>query len=200
MNRPRVTAQHSVDPIDQRVLCSPHAYTTPGIEVSAAFERERFMKKVDVAPGGCWLWNAATQPNGYGRYYSEGKVVFAHRWSYEHFAGPIPDGLVIDHVCRVRRCVNPDHLEPVTNQVNVLRGEGWAPANKAKIRCPGGHLYDVANTYVDAAGQRHCRACRRIREAARRARRKAAADVRAQVEETKGAGGMSDPIRREMED
>jgi hypothetical protein len=81
----------------------------------------------------------------------------AHRLSYEHHVGPIPDGLQIDHTCRNRKCVNPEHLEPVTNAENTTRQDH---AERRKTHCPKGHPYDEANTYVDPSGARRCRACR----------------------------------------
>lgn len=85
-----------------------------------------FLSHVQVDENGCWLWTGATSPQGYGRFNAglreDARNVLAHRWSYEHHVGPIPDGLDLDHLCRVRHCVNPEHLEPVTRQENVQRG------------------------------------------------------------------------------
>jgi hypothetical protein len=91
----------------------------------------------------------------------------AHRWSYEYHVGPIPDGLQLDHLCRVRRCVNPWHLEPVTNRVNSQRGKAGAvnaARQEAKEFCPYGHPYSPENTYQrpDRNG-RDCRRCMRAR-------------------------------------
>lgn len=94
----------------------------------------------------------------------------AHRYAYEHFIGPIPEGLQVDHLCRVRNCVNPDHLEAVTCRENVLRGDGVAAANARATHCPQGHAYDEANTYTWTNGGRHCRACARIKTREQRAR------------------------------
>lgn len=83
----------------------------------------RFWDKVDKdGHDGCWLWTDATSWNGYGRFYTGSRVMSAHRLSYELAVGPIPDGLQIDHLCRVRACVNPAHLEPVTLAENIRRG------------------------------------------------------------------------------
>ena len=84
-------------------------------------EAERFWEKVD-ATGDCWEWTSSRTRKGYGGFRAVSGWASAHRWAYEHLVGPIPPGLQIDHLCRVRHCVNPDHMEPVTNQVNQLRG------------------------------------------------------------------------------
>jgi hypothetical protein len=86
---------------------------------------ERFAKKVEVADSGCWLWTASTNEGGYGHFWrGPDDWMVAHRFSYEHFVGPIPEGLDLDHLCRVRHCVNPEHLEPVTRRENLRRA--WA--------------------------------------------------------------------------
>ncbi len=82
---------------------------------------ERFWAKVDRS-GECWLWTGNVYRDGYGQFYVERRQVRAHRWAYESEVGPIPEGLVLDHLCRVRLCVRPSHLEPVTNRENLLRG------------------------------------------------------------------------------
>lgn len=110
---------------------------------------------------GCWRWGQALLSNGYG--YAKGEVGkarrLAHRLSYEAFVGAIPEGLQIDHLCRVRDCVNPAHLEPVTCRINVLRGEGITARNAAVTHCPKGHAYTVENTKKERNGSRKCRQC-----------------------------------------
>jgi hypothetical protein len=101
---------------------------------------ERFFAKVD-AHGVCWEWTAATAKNGYG-VFNRGAgagTALAHRWCYEFLVGPIPDGLQLDHVCRNRRCVNPDHLEPVSQRENLLRGYSRMAQNARKTCCPQCH-------------------------------------------------------------
>lgn len=88
---------------------------------------------------------------------------------WEHANGPVPEGLELDHLCRQRDCHEPTHLEPVTTRENVLRGLSPTAVNARKTCCPQNHLYDDANTYTDAKGCRHCRACGRARRRARRA-------------------------------
>lgn len=116
---------------------------------------------------GCWEWEGARNSYGYGsiQYQQQGHGV--HRLAWLVLVGPIPPGLELDHLCRVRHCLNPAHLEPVTNRVNNLRGQTFAAANAAKTRCPQGHEYDPLNTYTDPAGRRHCRACKRLRDRGR---------------------------------
>jgi hypothetical protein len=128
----------------------------------------RFMKKVDKdGPGGCWLWKAAIHPQQrYGYFHCDGQMRKAHRWIYEYMVAVIPAGLHIDHLCRVRHCVNPAHLEPVTPKENIRRGIGGQVArarNLAKTHCPYGHPYDAENTYVEKRGNRQCKECVRRR-------------------------------------
>lgn len=106
---------------------------------------------------GCWVWNAYTT-NGYGQF---GRNERAHRFSYKTTNGPIPEGFVLDHLCRCRKCVNPDHLEPVLLSVNVLRGVSVAALHARKTHCDYGHEFTPENTYTPATGiGRYCRACR----------------------------------------
>lgn len=129
---------------------------------------ERFWPKVNKAGpisihrpdlGSCWLWTASlTKPGGHGKFWIGGSFTTAHRASYEILVGPIPDGRQLDHLCRVRHCVNPAHLEPVSSGENTLRGVSFAAVNAAKDCCPSGHLYDEANTRI-YRGRRYCRTC-----------------------------------------
>lgn len=119
----------------------------------------------------CLIWIGYKQPNGYGKFAAKRKPQYAHRVAYEALVGPIPDGLMIDHLCRNRACVNVNHMEAVTNKVNILRGETVMAANAAKTHCPRGHEYSEPNTYVrPSTGSRNCRACMRA-DRARRTRR-----------------------------
>ncbi|MEU9606399.1 HNH endonuclease signature motif containing protein [Streptomyces sp. NPDC048057] len=132
---------------------------------------DRFLAYVTAAPGGCWQWTGYLMPNGYARFSVAGERRYAHRVAYEAVHGPIPDRLVIDHLCRNRGCVNPDHLEAVTQRINVLRGVSFAAARARQIRCLRGHRFTVANTYVARNGTRKCRTCRAAARARSRRRR-----------------------------
>lgn len=124
---------------------------------------ERFMAKVGEpdAATGCWPWLAAKSREGYGAFYLNGRVS-AHRVSYELHVGPIPEGLTIDHLCRNTSCVNPAHLEPVTNRENILRSDNFAGRYARQTHCKRGHLYSPETLY-DRPGRRDCRLCRRAR-------------------------------------
>ena len=103
---------------------------------------ERFWSKVDKdGPGGCWLWTASQNGYGYGKFKAPHAFVASHRYAYELLVGPIPDGLQIDHLCRNRACVNPAHLEPVTQRVNLMRGNTLASINARKTHCIRGHEF-----------------------------------------------------------
>lgn len=136
----------------------------------------RFWVKVDkdgplssYAPhlGPCWLWMASLNDGGYGTFHAGAgrHIVSAYRWAWEDANGPVPPGLTLDHLCRVRACVNPDHLEPVTRGENTMRGDTLSSRNAAKTHCPRGHAYDAANTYIlpSRPTARYCRACQRDR-------------------------------------
>lgn len=136
---------------------------------------DRFLAKVDQAgDDGCWLWVAGGDGDGYGTFKNGGRTSKAHRFSYQIFVGPIPDGLDLDHLCRNRACVNPAHLEPVSRRENVLRGIAPPSRNATKTHCPQGHPYDEANTWhARSRRERVCRTCKADRH---RRRRKARAE------------------------
>ncbi|MEU3160041.1 HNH endonuclease signature motif containing protein [Streptomyces griseoincarnatus] len=125
---------------------------------------ERFWNKVTEAQGGCWLWSAETDRDGYGRFKVNGVKQAAHHVAYQLLVGPIPSGLQLDHLCRVRNCVQPAHLEPVTNRVNALRGRGPTAVNATKTHCPQGHPYSPENTRERPCVRRMCRTCDRARK------------------------------------
>lgn len=119
---------------------------------------DRFWSKALADGSGCWTWQAAKNKNGYGVVWQDGKTVLAHRVSYELSNGPIRTGFTVDHLCRNRSCINPQHLESVTQKVNVLRGQSLAALNAVKTHCKRGHEFTPANTY-QRSDRRECRAC-----------------------------------------
>lgn len=145
-------------------FCSRQCWRRPVLS-----ENERFWSRVDkhgpipmARPelGPCWLWIGFRQREGYGRFSPEKtRTCLAHRWSYEHANGPIPNGLEIDHLCRNPPCVNPKHLEPVTERVNTLRGVGPTARNARKTHCVQGHPFTPDNTILRPHGGRTCRVC-----------------------------------------
>jgi hypothetical protein len=135
---------------------------------SKAPDAERFWSLVEKTPM-CWLWRGRRHV-GYGVFSVRDRrhphrTVNAHRWAWEALRGPVEPGLHLDHLCRVRACVNPDHLEPVTRKVNILRGVSPAAIYARRDACLRGHRFDEANTLIGRRGDRICRACCREREA-----------------------------------
>lgn len=138
---------------------------------------ERIEEKISREPmSGCWIWTGALSGGGYAQAGINRKTVYVHRLAYEAFRGCVPAGQTIDHLCRVRCCVNPWHMEAVSPRENVLRGVS-APAMLArKTHCKYGHLLSGPNLYLMPRGQgRQCRKCRYDRNTRGRAARYAAA-------------------------
>jgi len=131
---------------------------------------QRFSEKTRVV-GDCIEWTGTIDKYGYGQFRpTGGSNMGAHRWSYEYHVGPIPEGLQIDHVCRNRKCVNPEHLEPVTARENLFRSP-IAPAalNAAKTHCLRNHPLSGENLYLHPnSGRRGCRECRRMNDRQRK--------------------------------
>lgn len=128
---------------------------------------QKYWKKVNKTPT-CWLWTG-TLRGGYGSITTRGKSFYMHRVIYEELVGKIPQNLQIDHLCRNRACVNPDHLEPVTVQENIRRERLQRPIektigyfHKTKTHCKNGHLFDESNTYK-RGNTRYCRKCKAVR-------------------------------------
>ena len=123
----------------------------------------------------CILWTGnwiETHGNKYGILPGK-KSILAHRWVYEQIHGPIPEGLVIDHLCRNGLCILPRHLEAVTNVENVMRGQGAPAQNARKTHCNKGHKFTPENTHISPQNRRICKTCRSIRDAEVKARRAA---------------------------
>lgn len=124
---------------------------------------QRFWVKV-AKTDTCWLWTGQKTKavNGYGLFRAGGQQVVAHRWAYEHEVGPIPAGMNLDHLCRTRLCVRPDHLEPVTPYENMMRGVSFAAQQKKQTHCKRGHEFTPENTSLANKGRsRRCKTCRR---------------------------------------
>lgn len=135
---------------------------------------ERFWGSVRVdETTGCWLWTGTLGRGGYSQFTVGAKDWHSsgHKWAYQHFIGPVPDGLHLDHLCRTPACVNPAHLEPVTCRENLLRGDTFQAKNAAKTHCLRGHEFTPENTYrrLDRPGHRACKTCQRMRDAALKA-------------------------------
>lgn len=143
--------------------------------------RERLLSKTVINfETGCWEWTGQLNNYGYARLgLTAQKGVLAHRFAYELIEGPIPEGLTLDHLCRVRHCINPAHLEPVTQRENTMRSPFTrASLNAAATHCPSGHEYTPENTMaVKQRGRmaRICRTCRNAYQARKRAERRGVA-------------------------
>ena len=144
--------------------------------------RDRLLVGTEQLQNGCWQWKGALDKSGYGHISIPGasrsnRKKLAHRVSYQTFVGPIPDGNPIDHLCQNRGCINPTHLEPVSqklnNQRSITKGHSIVNVHHAKTHCPHGHAYDLLNTYFfknkEGYTLRMCRNCNRLKQQKRRA-------------------------------
>lgn len=170
MDQPTCSIDGCIKPPKTRGWCSTHysrwidhgdPHYVPVLGRPYQYRLWRYVDKTD--PSGCWIWKGTMGHGGYGIFRMGGQgasYLRAHRVVYEEVAGPIPDGLVLDHLCRVRHCVNPGHLEPVTQEENVLRSpESPSAVNSRKTHCKHGHPYSGDNLYVTPRGERQCRIC-----------------------------------------
>ena len=134
---------------------------------------ERLEQRVEPEPNsGCWLWMGPVNSSGYGTISYNGKIMGVHRAAYLDRYELIPDGMTLDHLCRVRRCVNPNHLQPATLKENVLRGLSPAAMQAKRTHCIRGHALLADNLRIDDAGARQCRICDNIRARERRRRKR----------------------------
>lgn len=138
--------------------------------------RVRIQQSIKIDQAGCWRWKLNKDTDGYGRIQilkADGgsRSRPAHRIAYAEWRGEIPEGMEIDHLCRVRDCVNPEHLEAVTHAENTLRSYALPALNARKTHCVHGHEFSEANTYVTPGGARSCRACQRATQARCRQRK-----------------------------
>lgn len=123
---------------------------------------DRFERLTEPMPTGCLVWQGKRDKQGYGRMYAYGTNSYlAHRFAYEQFIGPIPEGMQVDHLCRNQSCVNPEHLEAVTPLVNTHRSILARGLTIPVSHCVRGHAFDEANTRYNKRGDRACRACDR---------------------------------------
>lgn len=134
---------------------------------------DRLMANIVVESTGfntpCWLSNYTRRSDGYTKIDIGGKTVYCHRFAFERLKGPVPDGLTLDRLCRIRHCVNPDHLDPVTRRVNTLRGESPTAVAHVSDICKWGH--DLGDAYQYPHG-RQCRTCTTNRTKIYRQRKK----------------------------
>ena len=120
---------------------------------------ESFWNRVD-ADGDCWLWQGYIGPKGYGQFgLTHRSKEYAHRMAWILLVGAIPQDKEIDHLCRVRHCVNPDHMQAVTGRTNKLRGYSFSGQQARQTECRHGHPFTRENTYIETNGQRHCKTC-----------------------------------------
>lgn len=133
--------------------------------------KERFLKKVAVMDFGCWLWCGGLTDNGYASFSHDNPSKYGYIFSYLTFVGPITSELELDHLCRMRRCVNPEHLEAVPHQVNSLRGESPSALLAGRTHCANGHEFTEENTHYRKRNNgtlaRVCRACRNLQSSKR---------------------------------
>lgn len=142
----------------------PESSEKPAV-IQAKYEvtsRERFWSKVEKSEGGCWSWSASCNMDGYGQFLYHGKMCRSHRIAYTWIKGEIPVGFELDHVCRNRKCVNPEHLEAVDHRTNSIRAMIATGVKAGATHCVNGHPFNDANTGIRKTGSgRYCKVCSR---------------------------------------
>lgn len=113
---------------------------------------------------GCQIWQGSLDRHGYGQIFAGGKTFRVHRLNYILAKGELDVSVKLDHLCRNRACINPDHLDPVSDRVNILRGESFSAVNARKTHCDHGHEFSKTNTHFSK--KRNCRACACVRSRA----------------------------------
>lgn len=120
---------------------------------------ERLHKKIEVSSGGCWEWKACLTKAGYGQIRIDGKTLYTHRVTYQHYKGILVPRLELDHLCRNRKCCNPEHLEQVTRKINQHRGFSPAGIQARQTHCKRGHPFIPENMINRSNGRRICKIC-----------------------------------------
>lgn len=156
--------------VNSRTLCQ---LSYPGSADHASRLVERFWAKVDLS-GDCWLWTGAVNSRGYGQFAVDGRSRSAHRLAYEALVEAIPRPLTVDHLCRVKRCVNPAHMEIVTAAENKRRADEANGQGASATSCVRGHALTEDNVLRNGRGWRYCRTCHNEARRAKRAARAAA--------------------------
>ena len=128
------------------------------------FDIKRVLSRITVNNQGCWEWKSPLHDGGYATMSVDDKSQYIHRLIYEYYHGQIQSDLQIDHLCRNRKCVNPIHLELVTQKENIMRGKGVGVLNSLKTQCPKGHPYTKENLIMYKDGSKKCRICHNERQ------------------------------------
>jgi len=163
--------------VDRRVARAVlEAMREDGLRLELA--KRKFDELYTINNDGCFVWlGAIDRRDGYGRFYDgTGRTATAYGFAWQYNHGPVPEGMVLDHICRNRACVNHTHLRLLTNAENVLCGTGVTAANAQKVECANGHPLIGDNLYVRPNGERDCKACRLAASRRHRTKKRAMID------------------------